>query len=71
MPLIKRPLSRNALIVASVLLFHGAALWALQTGLIQRVVEVLVPKKMVEMVVLLPLVPLALVVVLPVVSEQI
>jgi protein TonB len=46
MPLFKRPLSRNALIVASVLLFHGAALWALQTGLIQRVVEVLVPVQM-------------------------
>jgi protein TonB len=35
--------SRNVVIVASVLLFHGAALWALQAGLIQRVVEVLVP----------------------------
>jgi protein TonB len=41
-----KPLSRNTLIVASVLLFHGAALWALQTGLIQRVVEVLVPVQM-------------------------
>ena len=41
-----KPLSRNALIVASVLLFHGAALWALQTGLIRRVVEVLVPVQM-------------------------
>ena len=38
-----KPVSRKILIVASVLLFHGAALWALQTGLIQRVVEVLVP----------------------------
>jgi protein TonB len=28
------------------LLLHGAALWALQTGLIQRVVEVLVPVQM-------------------------
>ncbi len=41
-----KPLSRNTLIVASVLLFHGVALWALQTGLIQRVVEVLVPVQM-------------------------
>ncbi len=41
-----KPLSRNTLIVASVLLFHGAALWALQTGLIRRVVEVLVPVQM-------------------------
>jgi len=46
MPLFKRPLSRNTLIVASVLLLHGVALWALQTGLIQRVVEVLVPVQM-------------------------
>lgn len=46
MPLFKRPLSRNTLIVASVLLFHGAALWALQTGLIRRVAEVLVPVQM-------------------------
>jgi len=41
-----KPLSRNTLIVASVLLLHGVALWALQTGLIQRVVEVLVPVQM-------------------------
>lgn len=34
---------RHLLIAASVVLFHLAALWALQTGLIQRVVEVLVP----------------------------
>ena len=34
---------KHLLIAASVLLFHVAALWALQTGLIQRVVEVLVP----------------------------
>lgn len=34
---------KHLLIAASVVLFHGAALWALQTGLIQRVVEVLVP----------------------------
>ena len=41
-----KPISRNTLIVASVLLFHGVALWALQTGLIRRVVEVLVPVQM-------------------------
>ncbi|MEI8171565.1 MAG: TonB family protein [Rhodoferax sp.] len=35
--------SRNVVIVASVLLFHGAALWLLQTGLLRRAVEVLVP----------------------------
>lgn len=35
--------SRNLVIVVSVLLFHGVALWVLQTGLLRRVVEVLVP----------------------------
>ena len=30
--------NRLAVIVASVLLFHGAALWALQTGLLRRAV---------------------------------
>jgi protein TonB len=34
---------RHLLIAGGVVLFHLAALWALQTGLIQRVVEVLVP----------------------------
>ena len=39
----RKPATRTYLIAASVVLFHVAALWALQTGLIQRVVEVLVP----------------------------
>lgn len=34
---------RHLVTVASVVLLHLAALWALQTGLLQRVVEVLVP----------------------------
>ena len=34
---------RNALIAASVVLFHVGALWALQTGLLRRAVEVFVP----------------------------
>jgi len=38
-----KPISRNVVIVASVLLFHVAALWLLQTGLLRRAVEVLVP----------------------------
>lgn len=37
---------RIVVIVASVLLFHGAALWALQTGLLRRAVEVLVPAEL-------------------------
>jgi protein TonB len=35
--------SRNALIAGGVVLFHVAALWALQTGLLRRAVEVVVP----------------------------
>ncbi|HSV35389.1 MAG TPA: TonB family protein [Ramlibacter sp.] len=37
------PLNRNIIIVGGVVLFHVAALWALQSGLIRRVVEVVVP----------------------------
>jgi protein TonB len=36
-------MSRNLRIVLTVLLLHGAALWALQTGLLRRTVELLVP----------------------------
>ena len=35
--------SRTPIIVSSVVLFHVAALWALHAGLLQRVVEVVVP----------------------------
>ena len=36
-------LSRNALIAGSVVLFHVAALWALQSGLLRRAAEVVIP----------------------------
>jgi len=39
-------LDRNVTITAAVVLFHVAALWALQTGLIRRAVEVIVPVEM-------------------------
>ena len=39
-------LPRNYVIAGSVLLFHAAALWALQTGLVRRTVELLVPVEM-------------------------
>ncbi len=39
---------RNAVIAASVVLFHVAALWALQSGLLRRVVEVVVPVQLVS-----------------------
>src|SRR6185369_7497415 len=34
---------RNTFIVGSVMLFHVGALWALQTGLLRRAVEIIVP----------------------------
>jgi protein TonB len=37
------PRNRNAVIAGGVVLLHVAALWALQSGLLQRTVEVLVP----------------------------
>lgn len=38
-----RPINRNLVIVSSVVLLHVAALWALQTGLLRRAVEIVVP----------------------------
>lgn len=38
-----RQLNRNIVIGGSVVLFHVAALWALQSGLLRRAVEVIVP----------------------------
>ena len=35
--------SRNVLVAGSVLVLHAAALWALQSGLLRRAVEVIVP----------------------------
>ena len=39
-------LDRNVTIAAGVVLFHVAALWALNTGLLRRAVEVIVPVEM-------------------------
>ena len=36
-------MNRRLAIAASVVLFHMAALWAIQTGLLRRAVEVIVP----------------------------
>jgi periplasmic protein TonB len=36
-------MNRNLAIVGSVVIFHVAALWALQTGLLRRVAEIVVP----------------------------
>jgi protein TonB len=39
-------LSRNALIATSVVVFHVFALWAFQSGLLRRAVEIIVPVEM-------------------------
>lgn len=39
-------LSRTSLVVVSVVLFHLGALWALQSGLLQKAVEIVVPAHM-------------------------
>lgn len=44
-------LSRNVVIVGSVLLFHGAALWALQSGLVRKAIEIVVPVEMLAQIV--------------------
>lgn len=36
-------MNRNVVIAAGVVLFHAALLWALQTGLLRRAVEIIVP----------------------------
>ena len=44
------PMSRNLRIVLAVLLLHGGALWALQSGLLRKVAELVVPAEiLVEM----------------------
>ncbi|MDB5872156.1 MAG: tonB [Ramlibacter sp.] len=43
-----RRLDRNITITGSVVLFHLAALWALQAGLLRRAVEIVVPVDMVS-----------------------
>ncbi|MCC2633055.1 MAG: TonB family protein [Ramlibacter sp.] len=46
--------SRNVLIAGSVLVLHGAALWALQSGLVRRAVEVVVPVEILSSIVTPP-----------------
>jgi protein TonB len=41
---------RNGLIASSVILLHVLALWALQTGLLRRAVEVLIPAEIISQV---------------------
>lgn len=51
------PISRNALIAVGVIVFHLAALWALQTGLLRRAVEVVVPVELLSSIVTPPAPP--------------
>ncbi|PIF91195.1 outer membrane transport energization protein TonB [Acidovorax sp. 62] len=39
-------LSRNTVIVSSVVLFHVAAIWALQSGLVRKAAEIIVPAEL-------------------------
>lgn len=45
---------RNALIAVSVLAFHALAIWALQTGLLMRAVEIIVPVEVLAQIIDLP-----------------
>ena len=49
--------SRRAVIVGSVVLFHLAALWALQSGLLRRAAEVVVPVEVIGQVIDPPRLP--------------
>lgn len=46
--------NRNWVIAGSVLLFHALAIWALQTGLLMRAVEIIVPVEVLAQMVELP-----------------
>jgi periplasmic protein TonB len=46
--------NRNVVIAGSVLVFHALAIWALQTGLIMRVAEVIVPIEVLAQIIDLP-----------------
>jgi protein TonB len=46
--------NRNAVIAASVLAFHVLAIWALQTGLVMRAVELIVPVEVLAQIIDLP-----------------
>lgn len=45
---------RNLLIAGAVLVFHGLAIWALQTGLLMRAVEIIVPVEVLAQIIDLP-----------------
>lgn len=47
-------INRNVVIAGSVVLFHVAALWALQTGLLRRAVEVIVPVELLSQIITPP-----------------
>ncbi len=44
-------LNRNVVIASSVVLFHIAALWAMQAGLVRRVMEVVVPVELLSQII--------------------
>ncbi|WP_027996921.1 energy transducer TonB [Simplicispira psychrophila] len=46
--------SRNAVIAGGVVLFHAAALWALQSGLAHKAVEIIIPAEVIAQIVAPP-----------------
>jgi periplasmic protein TonB len=46
--------NRNIVIAGSVLLFHALAIWALQTGLLMRAVEIIVPVEVLAQIIDVP-----------------
>src|SRR3989344_1019427 len=50
-------LSRNTVIVGSVVALHVAGLWALQSGLLRKAAEVIVPAELLTELIALPALP--------------
>ncbi len=50
-------INRNVAIASGVVLFHVAALWALQTGLLRKAVEIVVPVEMLSQIIAPPAPP--------------
>ncbi|WP_198972936.1 energy transducer TonB [Xylophilus sp. ASV27] len=47
-------ISRNAAIVGGVVLFHVAVLWAIQSGLVQRAIDIVVPAEIISEIITPP-----------------
>lgn len=54
---LKSPLSRNAVIALSVVLLHIGVIWALQSGLLMRIAEIVVPVEILAQMIEPPVAP--------------